>query len=64
MKKRSYAPIVDEAVSLGQRVRQNESVGRAARRRWRGGVVVACAVDAVAPVRLLLVQYHLLRLAG
>ena len=60
-----FIPIVDEAVSLGQRVRQDESVGRAARRRGRGGVAVACAaVDAVAPVRLLLVQDDLLGLAG
>ena len=51
-------------MALGQRVGQDESVGRAARRRGRGGVAVAGAVDAVAPVRLLLVQDDLLGLAG
>ena len=52
-------PIVDESVAFGQRVRQNEPVGRAARRRGRGRVG-----GGAAPVGLLLVQYHFLRLAG
>ena len=48
-------PVVDDLVALGQRVRQDESIGRAARRRGRARLSL--------PVGLLLVQYHFLRLA-